>query len=310
MINILKSTDQGLERIETLVDGCWASLVDPSNDEITQIEKTFDIPADYLNAALDLDETARTEKENGTLMIVLRVPHFQGNQADLPYTTLPVGIVITDRVIVSVSKKPSVLIDDLAAGQARGLRTGKRSRFFLFLFLMAAKKYLQYLREINKAVDLLEDRLQMSLRNREVLDLLKYQKCLTYFTTALKANELMMARLQRGHLFTMYPEDEDLLDDALTEIGQAIEMTNISSGILSQMMDAFASIISNNLNMVMKFLTSVTILLALPTLVASLYGMNLDLPLDHLPHAFWLVMGGAVALSILVAVIFFRRDWL
>jgi len=310
MINIMKSTDQGLVRIETLVDGCWASLVDPSSDEITQIEKTFDIPADYLNAALDLDETARTEKENGTLMIVLRVPHFQGNQADLPYTTLPVGIVITDRVIVSVSKKPSVLIDDLAAGQARGLRTGKRSRFFLFLFLMAAKKYLQYLREINKAVDLLEDRLQMSLRNREVLDLLKYQKCLTYFTTALKANELMMARLQRGHLFTMYPEDEDLLDDALTEIGQAIEMTNISSGILSQMMDAFASIISNNLNMVMKFLTSVTILLALPTLVASLYGMNLDLPLDHLPHAFWLVMGGAVALSILVAVIFFRRDWL
>jgi magnesium transporter len=310
MITIMKSGEQGLVKIEELVDGCWASLVDPTNEELSHIEKAFGIPLDYLTPALDLDETARAEKDDGTLMIVLRVPLFQGVQADLPYTSLPIGIVITDRVIVTVCKKSSVLIDELAAGQARGLRTGKRSRFFLFLFLMAAKKYLQYLREINKTVDLLEDRLQLSLRNREVLELLKYQKCLTYFTTALKANELMMARLQRGHLFTMYPDDEDLLDDALTEIGQAIEMTNISSGILSQMMDAFASIISNNLNMVMKFLTSVTILLALPTLVASLYGMNLDLPLDHLPHAFWLIMGGAVALSAGVAVIFFRRDWL
>jgi magnesium transporter len=159
-------------------------------------------------------------------------------------------------------------------------------------------------------VDLLEDQLQKSLRNREVLELLKYQKCLTYFTTALKSNARMMTRLQNTRLFERYPEDEDLLDDVLTEIGQAIEMTDISSGILSQMMDAFASIISNNLNVVMKFLASVTIILALPTMVASFYGMNIQLPFAELPYAFGITMGLSLVVSLSVVVIFRLKDWL
>ncbi|MCX6069655.1 MAG: magnesium transporter CorA family protein, partial [Chloroflexi bacterium] len=182
--------------------------------------------------------------------------------------------------------------------------------FLLHIFLVAAQQYLTHLRAINKTVDVLEDKLQLSLRNREVLELLKYQKSLTYFTTALKANELMMARLQKSQLFRMYPDDEELLEDALTEIGQAIEMTNISSGILSAMMDAFASIISNNLNVVMKVLTSVTIVLALPTMVGSIYGMNIDLPLQEHPLAFWYVMGAALIVSIGVVIVFIRKDWL
>jgi magnesium transporter len=198
----------------------------------------------------------------------------------------------------------------MSNGKLRGISTAKRNRFLLHLFLLTAQQYLVDLRAINKAVDALEDKLQASLRNREVLELLKYQKSLTYFTTALKANQLMMDRLQKGQMFKMFPDDEDLLEDALTEIGQAIEMTNISSGILSQMMDAFASIISNNLNAVMKFLASVTIILALPTLVASIYGMNVTLPLSGHPSAFWAVLGFAVVVSLLVVVIFWRRDWL
>jgi len=204
----------------------------------------------------------------------------------------------------------SDLIRGLTNGRVRNLSTSKRNRFLLHIFLVAAQQYLTYLRAINKTVDILEDKLQLSLRNREVLELLKYQKSLTYFTTALKANELMMARLQKSQLFRMYPDDEDLLEDALTEIGQAIEMTNISSGILSAMMDAFASIISNNLNVVMKFLASVTIILALPTLVASIYGMNVDLPLEAHPLAFWYVLGSAVIVSIGVVAVFIRKDWL
>jgi magnesium transporter len=220
--------------------------------------------------------------------------------------------VLTERVIITVCKVVSPIIDELVASHPRGLSTTKRSRFFLVLLLMAAKKYLLHLREINKSVDVLEDRLQLSLRNREVLELLKYQKSLTFFTTALKANELMMGRLQRGRLFRMYPEDEDLLDDALTEIGQALEMTAISSGILSQMMDAFASIISNNLNVVMKFLTSVTILISLPTLIASIYGMNISLPFEHLPWPwdFAVPMGASLLIASAVLVVFIRRDWL
>jgi magnesium transporter len=223
---------------------------------------------------------------------------------------VPLGIIQTDRVVVTVCSFESDLIRGLTNGRVRNLSTSKRNRFLLHIFLVAAQQYLAYLRAINKTVDVLEDKLQLSLRNREVLELLKYQKSLTYFTTALKANELMMARLQKSQLFRMYPDDEDLLEDALTEIGQAIEMTNISSGILSAMMDAFASIISNNLNVVMKILTSVTIILALPTMAGSIYGMNIDLPFQTHPLAFWYVIGAAVVVSIGVIVVFMRKDWL
>jgi len=166
------------------------------------------------------------------------------------------------------------------------------------------------LREINKIVEGLEDQLQASTRNREVLELLKYQKSLTYFTTALKSNELMMERLQRSQILKAYPEDEDLLEDVITENQQAIEMTNIASNILSGMMDAFASIISNNLNAVMKFLAAITVVLSLPTMIASFYGMNVDLPLDHLPSAYIFPLGVSILVVVVVLVVFSRRDWL
>jgi magnesium transporter len=159
-------------------------------------------------------------------------------------------------------------------------------------------------------VDALEDKLQRSMRNQEVLELLKYEKSLTYFTTALKSNELMMERLQRSQLFQTYPDDLELLEDVLTENQQAIEMVNIAGAILRQMMDACASIISNNLNIVMKFLASITIVLSLPTLVASLYGMNVRLPFEASPLAFPLILVVSFVLSVSVAWIFSKRDWL
>jgi magnesium transporter len=253
---------------------------------------------------------ARTEKDEGVTLVILRVPRYRGETSDIPFTTVLLGIILSDRVVVTVGSFEGDLIRGLTNGRGRNLSTSKRNRFLLHLYLVAAQQNLTHLRAINKTVEVLEDKLQLSLRNREVLELLKYQKSPTYFTTALKANELMMARLQRSRLFRMYPDDEELLDDALTEIGQAIEMTNTSSGILSQMMDAFASIISNNLNAVMKFLASVTIILALPPLVASIFGMNVELPLGAHPMAFWYVLGASVVVSVGVVVVFIRKDWL
>lgn len=310
MITVFRSTPQGVAQISEPVDGSWIHLVNPDLEELEQVQHAYNIPPDYLTYPLDQDEMARTEKDEGATLVILRVPRYQGEAADVPYTTVPLGIIQTDRVIVTVCSFESDLIRGLTNGRVRNLSTTKRNRFLLHIFLVAAQQYLTHLRSINKTVDVLEDRLQLSLRNREVLELLKYQKSLTFFTTALKGNELMMARLQKSQLFRMYPDDEDLLEDALTEIGQAIEMTNISSGILSAMMDAFASIISNNLNAVMKFLASVTIILALPSLVASIYGMNVDLPLDTHPLAFWYLMAAALAISVAVVVIFIRKDWL
>jgi len=186
---------------------------------------------------------------------------------------------------MTVCRYDHELLREMAAGKVRGLSTAKRNRFILQLLLNAANKYLAYLREINKIVDTLEDRLYISLRNRELLGLLRYQKSLVYFTTALKANELMMERLHRSGFFRTYPDDEDLLEDVITENQQAIEMTNIASNILSSMMDAFASIISNNMNIVMKFLAAATIIIALPTLFASFYASYRDIfgPRDEPP---------------------------
>lgn len=309
MITILKSTDLGLEPIEGLADGTWVNLVNPGMDEVRSLTEEYQIPHDFLTSPLDLDERARSEREENALLIVLRIPfHQQG--ADVPFSTMPLGIVITDRVIITVSKFPNTIIEELGIVRTRGMSTTKRNRFVLQLFLKSAQKYLFYLREINRQVEILEDRLQMSLQNKEVLELLKYQKSLTYFTTALKSNELMMDRLQRSRIFHMYPDDEDLLEDVLTEIAQAIEMTKISSDILSQMMDAFASIISNNLNVVMKFLATVTIIIALPTLITSIYGMNVDLPFQDADFAFWIAMGASVALMGATAWLFIRMDWL
>ena len=257
----------------------------------------------------DLDERSRSERENGELLIISRIPYFQGETSDIPYITIPLGMIVTEQYLVTVCKYENDILQEFANNRIKGLITAKRLRFVLMLLLHTASKYLIYLRQINKVVDTLEDQLQESTRNREVLELLKYQKSLTYFTTALKSNELMMERLQRSQLFRTYPEDEDLLDDVLTENQQAIEMTNISSNILSSMMDAFASIISNNLNSVMKLLASITIVLSVPTMIASFYGMNVPLPLENHPNAFLISMGLSFAISLTVVYIFCKHDW-
>ena len=309
MVNIFKTAEHGLSMLTEPVDGCWINAINPTGEEINWLQG-LGIPQDYIIYPLDVDERSRTERENGELLIVLRIPHYNGPTADIPYTTLPLGIILSDRFLVTVCKNENDLLKEFTSGKVKNLATGKRLRFVLRLLLSTATRYLAHLREINHRVEALEDQLQLSTRNKEVLELLKYQKSLTYFTTALKSNELMMERLGRSQIFKAYPEDEDLLEDVITENQQAIEMTIISSNILSGMMDAFASIISNNLNAVMKFLAAITVVLSLPTMIASFYGMNVDLPFDHLPSAYIYPFVASLAIVIAVLYVFNRRDWL
>ncbi len=305
MIAIYKNNEQGLVTLSEPVNGCWINVINPTQDEINWLVEQS-IPLDYLTYSLDLDERPRTERENGDLLVILRIPYYQGQSADIPYTTVPMGII---RFIVTVCRCENNLLAEFTSGRVRGLSTAKRNRLLLRLLLYTADKYLVYLREINKTVDVLEDQLQQSTRNKEVLELVKYQKSLTYFTTALKANELMLERLNRSQIFKTYPEDDDLLEDVIIENQQAIEMTNISTNILSGMMDAFASIISNNLNGVMKFLAAITIVLSMPTMIASFYGMNVQLPLQDHPVAFLVIVIVSTVVSLGIAYIFARRDW-
>lgn len=308
MISMYKNTEQGLVTLNEPVNGSWINVINPSSEEITWLVGQK-IPQDYLTYSLDLDERPRTERENGDLLIILRIPYYQGQAADIPYTTVPMGIILTDRFILTICRWENDILKELTTGRLRSLSTSKRNRFILRLLLNTADKYLVHLREINKMVDALEDQLQKSTRNKEVLELVKYQKSLTYFTTALKANELMLERLNRSQMFKTYPEDDDLLEDVIIENQQAIEMTNVSTNILSGMMDAFASIISNNLNGVMKFLAAITIVLSVPTMIASFFGMNVTLPLENHPAAFVAIIVFAVFVSLMIAYIFVKRDW-
>lgn len=308
MITIFKSGETGLIELSEPAPGSWIDVVNPTPEELKQLQESG-IPLDYLTYPLDLDERARTEREDGEVLIVLRIPCYQGQGADIPYATIPLGIILNDRYLVTVCKLDNEILQEYTHGRMKALSTSKRNRFVLRILLTTANKYLAYLRDITRAVDTLEDQLQRSTRNREVLELLKYQKSLTLFTTALKSNELMMERLQRSRLFQAFPEDEDLLEDVLTENQQAIEMTNITSNILSSMMDAFASIISNNLNAVMKFLASITIVLSLPTMVASFFGMNVHIPFEDHSYAFLIILLLSFFISSTVVFVFWKRDW-
>jgi magnesium transporter len=309
MLTIYRTVDGQLQTLSDITAGCWINVIDPQPAEIDRVNAELGIPINYLTYSLDIDERARTEKDEGMTLIIVQVPRYEGDTADIPYVTMPLGIILTERAIVTVSKAENDILNDFVQGRVKGWSTGKRNRFVLQILLRTAQRYLHHLKAIDKGIDQLEDRLQQTPRNREVLELLKYQKSLVYFTTALRADELLIERLQRSQLFKLYPDDGDLLDDVLIEIRQALEMTGISNNILAQTVEAFSSIISNNLNRVVKLLTSMTIILTVPMIVASIYGMNVDLPFQERQNAFWIVMGIALGVSGLVVYIFWKRDW-
>ena len=307
MLSIYKNTENGLETLDTIANGAWVNVVDPTPDEIEKIVN-WGMEMDYINYSLDQDEMPRMERDEDYTFILLRIPIHQPD-SDIPYNTVPLGIMILGNRIITVCRYDSDIFKSIINGKHKQLKTGKRYRLALYIFLETAARYLNLLREINRATEAVEDRLQKSTLNRELLELLKYQKSLTYFATALRSNEVMMERVQKTQLFNYYEEDQDLLEDVLTENQQAIQMTSIATEILSGMMDAFASIISNNLNVVMKALAALTIILNVPTIVASFYGMNVNLPGEGHPLAFLTVIGLSLGLTAFATFIFYKRNW-
>ena len=307
MLTIYKTTEQGLEQLESVANGSWIKVVDPTAEEIQKLAD-WGVDADYINYSLDLDEMPRIERDDDYTFILIRIPHRQPDN-DVPYTTIPLGILIKGNMVVTICRYEKDMFKVLPNGKYRLLKTGKRYRFALYIFLETATRYLTHLREINRITESLEDQLQKSTRNSEVLGLLKYQKSLTYFATALRSNEVMMERVQRMQIFNYYEDDQDLLEDVLTENQQAIQMTSIATEILSGMMDAFASIISNNLNGVMKGLAAITIIINVPAVVAAFFGMNVKLPGESHPLAFLGVFAISFAMTAIATFIFYKRDW-
>src|SRR6266511_1448230 len=265
MLTIYKTAEQGHEQLDSMANGTWVKAVDPTPEELQKLV-AWEIDVDYINYSLDLDEMPRMERDEDYTFILIRIPHRQP-ESDIPYATIPLGIMIKGNTIVTICRYEKEMFKVLANGKYRLLKTGKRYRFALYIFLETATRYLTHLREINRMTEAIEDQLQKSTRNRE------------------------------------------LLEDVLTENQQAIQMTNINTEILSSMMDAFASIISNNLNGVMKALAAITIIINVPAVVAAFYGMNVALPGETHPLAFLVVIGISLSLTALAIFIFYKRDW-
>ena len=294
-----------MTKLDKVEDGCWVNLTYPTEDEMNTATALLGIDPGFLRAALDEEETSRIDTEDGQTLIIIDVPAVEKDDA-VVYSTLPMGIIVTDKHIITVCLKETSILKDFQDGLVRFAETQKRTSFILYMLLQVAKRFLQYLKQIDKIYNYMERQLYKSQRNKELIQLLDLEKSLVYFNTSLKANEVTLEKILRGRIITLYEEDHDLLEDVLIEVRQAIEMANIYSSIISGMMDAFASVISNNLNVIMKVLTSITILLTIPNIFFSFYGMNVaNLPLDQ----FWwfpLALSGVVIL--VVAIILKKRD--
>lgn len=306
MLSIHKTIQGKMTKLDQVEDGCWVNLTYPSEDELNTVAATLSVEPTFLRAALDEEETSRIDIEDGQTLIIIDVPAVEKDDA-VVYSTLPLGIIVTEKHIITVCLKESSIIKDFQDGLVKNAETQKRTRFILYMLLQVAKRFLQYLKQIDKIYNYMERQLYKSQRNKELIQLLDLEKSLVYFNTSLKANEVTLEKILRGRIITLYEDDHDLLEDVLIEVRQAIEMANIYSSIISGMMDAFASVISNNLNVIMKVLTSITILLTIPNIIFGFYGMNITagLPLDQF---WWIPLVIAVVLIGIVAIILKKRD--
>ncbi|AFQ42909.1 magnesium transporter CorA family protein [Desulfosporosinus meridiei] len=277
------------------VKGSWVNMINPSEEEIALITKALKLENEFsIRDALDDEERPRIEAENDQIFVIINVPIRQ--DATVIYDTIPLGIILTKDHFVTVCLQEVDVLKDFECGKVRGLETYKKTRFLFQILYKSATLYLSFLREIEKKTDEIELTLHKSMKNQELIRLLNLQKSLLYFTTSLKSNDKVMQKLLRTKVLKIYEEDQDLLEDVIIENKQAVEMAETYSNISSSMMDAFASIISNNLNMVMKFLASITIILALPTMLASFFGMNVNIPLQTSEHGFLIIVGMSVVL--------------
>jgi magnesium transporter len=308
MYSIFKANHDGILIADELQRDCWVRVSGPTPAECEFLSKQLGIPPAFLTDPLDVDERARIEVDEGVTLVIVRIPYFDKDNEEIPYMTLPLGVIFTDECIVTVCSKFVEGFLDFVIGRVKGFSIEHRGRFLLQIFSRAALLYLSYLKEINKRTDSIEGELHKSMRNVELIKLLNLEKSLVFFTTSLRSNEFMMERLQKTAI-RMTEDDKDLLDDVIIENRQAIEMANIYSNILSGMMDAFASVINNNLTLVMKLLTSVTIILMIPTFVSSTFGMNVPLPFQNSSHAFLIVTGISFLLSLIGVIIFWKRRW-
>ena len=310
MMTIYRWENGGLKETSDLCDSCWINLSEPSTAELEQVLTFSQAPRDFLTDPLDREERPRFESEDGFSLVIVHVPYpVRGEEDDetvIPYKTIPLGIVLFGRSVITICSQATPVTGAFLDQIRRVCPPADQNRFLFRLLWHAAVLFLRYLRDMHVKIEDLEDDLHESIRNEALLKLLTYQKSLVYFSTSLKADNILMNRLDHARQLNMTEDDRDVLDDAAVEYQQALETATIHATVLNGTMDTFASLINNNLSNVMKYMTAATILLAVPTVISSAYGMNIDLPLQGYAHAFAVISAISALLALgIVGLLFY-----
>ena len=305
MVSYYKTVANRLIEIDSIINGCWVSVVDPTAQERKMLIEEYGLDSDFLKSSLDEEESSRVEQEEKQTLIIVDTAVSEVQKDDtLIFYTMPLGIIITEHHVFTISLRENKVIDDVVNGRVRNIQTQFRTQFVLRLMMNITSSFLIYLKQIDKTSSVMQRKLHGATKNHELIQMLELEKSLIYFSTSLKSNDVTMNKILRGRVVKLYEEDQDLLEDVLIELKQAQEMASIYSSILSGVVDAFGSVISNNLNIVMWNLTRITIILAIPTMVFSFYGMNtLDLPFAEHTWAPTLI---SLIATLLVALILFK----
>lgn len=300
MIEYYKSFNGNIRSVDECSAGAWVCVTAPTPEEVDSLIKDFELEPDFVRSPLDEEETSRIEIEDGKTLIIIDIPHVEKDGESVVYTTVPVGVIVTKTNVITISLFSNPLISEFEQGVVRNLNTEFKTQFVLLFMLRVASRYLQHLRQIDRLSSHLEEELRDSLDNKDVLKLLALSKSLVYFSTSLKANEATLEKMMRGRYIKLYEDDQDLLEDLLIEIKQAIEMTTIYSNVLAATREASDSLISNDLNVTMKVLAGITIVVSVPTIISGLYGMNIQNGFLPLAKFWWFpcVLSVAVMLAL------------
>lgn len=307
MITFLKN-EKGLAVSGNWQPDYWINVEEPTAEDKKFLIDKLQIPEAYFNDIEDVDERPRIELDEGWYLIVMRIP-YKSNDKKAPFSTVPLGLIFKDEIYVSICFfKTEMISDFIVFTNKKNIIKKDNFDITLRLFLSSSIWYLKYLKQINQSIKIAENQLEKSIRNEDLQALLRLEKCLVFFTTSIKGNDMLVNRIKNIKR-QKESYDPELIEDVDIELKQALEMTNIYSDILSGMMDAYASVISNNISMIMKQLTAISIILMIPTLIASLYGMNVPNSFESNPSGFWLILTISFSISLMAVVFFIRRRW-
>ena len=309
MLKVFKtnSVDKKIKKIKKITMDCWMELTTPTNDEIDKVVAKTLVDKDLITKMLDVEELPRIERSGNATLIVVDTPYLD---EDHQYTTIPLGIIITDNnYVITVSPKKTTILNAFKQDKVKDFRTAKKTRFLIQILLHTAATYLRVLKQVSRDIDQKEEELKKSTKNKDLVDMLEIEKTLVYFMTSLKSNDVVLGKLSKGNILPLYENDGELLEDAIIEYKQAMEMTTIYKGILLSIKDTDSTVVSNNLNIAMKFLAAATIVLSIPTMISSFLGMNIDLGrITEMDNAFPLVIIISLITSLLVAILLKKKD--